>query len=226
MWYFVRNNKKIGPVTHNELCELIANGTVIRETPVWKQGMQDWVKAGTIELSEHFSTPPFYGDSPIYSTNLSIYTPDSFRKLWLWFAWSVGIGITTIILLIGILPLIAGIVISYILLYRYWFIIQDGKTRTSPEKAVGFCFIPFFNFYWLYVAVVGLARDMNLYCDERNIPAKRISVELAITWYILILCVVIPYVNIVTTIAAFVVEIILYNQFSKVAVKIVEFKEK
>ena len=40
-------------------------------------------------------------------------------------------------------------------------------------KAVGFCFIPLFNLYWLYVAMVGRAADMSSYCNERNMQRPR-----------------------------------------------------
>ncbi|MCL2120465.1 MAG: hypothetical protein FWH27_18790, partial [Planctomycetaceae bacterium] len=33
--------------------------------------------------------------------------------------------------------------------------------RTTPGKAVGFLFIPIFNFYWIFVAFRGLGKNMN-----------------------------------------------------------------
>lgn len=161
-----------------------------------------------------------------YSLNAATYDPQSFRTLWLWFAWLVGAGTPLCVIVIGLVPLIAGVVISCILLYRYWQIIQDGKARTSPGKAVGFCFIPFFNFYWFFVAIVGLAKDMNTYCDERNIEGSRVSDGLAVAWFILSLCGIIPYVGIATAIAAIVVWIILYKQFSDAAARIIEMKKR
>ena len=79
----------------------------------------------------------------------------------------------------------AGMVISHILLYRFWCVIQDGEARTTPGKAVGFCFIPFFNLYWIYVAIVGLAKDMNAYRTQWNIEGPRVSEGLALTWFVL-----------------------------------------
>lgn len=50
----------------------------------------------------------------------------------------------------------------YMTLYRAWKCLQPGgMARTTPGKAVGFMFIPFFNFYWLFQAVNGLATDWN-----------------------------------------------------------------
>ena len=39
--------------------------------------------------------------------------------------------------------------------------IQAGGVRTTPGKAVGFLFIPFFNLYWVFTTYVGLAKDWN-----------------------------------------------------------------
>lgn len=126
--------------------------------------------------------------------------------------------------MIGIIPLIAGSVISFILLYRFWAVIQDGKVRTTPGKAVGFCFIPFFNIYWNYVAMVGLAEDMNRYCRERNIAAPVIGEGLAITWFVLYCCSCIPWLNLLTIIPCIVIWIILMKQFTDVTTRILEQK--
>lgn len=47
------------------------------------------------------------------------------------------------------------------ILHRGWKLVQDGEARTTPGKAVGFCFIPFFNFYWLFVSHYGLLQEIN-----------------------------------------------------------------
>lgn len=46
-------------------------------------------------------------------------------------------------------------------LYHSWKAIQGSGARTTPAKAVGFCFIPVFNFYWVFQTTWGLARDLN-----------------------------------------------------------------
>jgi len=153
------------------------------------------------------------------------YTPQSFRKLWLWFAWLVGAGIPLTFIGIGVFLLIAGGVIGLILLYRFWSLIQDGQARTSPAQAVGFLFIPFFNVYWNYVAHVGLAKDMNTYCQDRNIPGAKVSEGLALTWFILLFCVVIPYVGALAFLALVVIQIILIKQFADVSTRIIEARE-
>ncbi len=73
-------------------------------------------------------------------------------------------------------------ILSYIYLYRAWSMIQPGNVRTSPGKAIGFLFIPFFNIYWVFVAVGGLPREWNrVMSSHPNLSqAPRLSSGLAI----------------------------------------------
>jgi len=251
MWYYIHNNQRIGPVDENIIHALIRKGTVVRETAVWKEGMQNWSPAGATELQVRFSsippTPPPYAGPTAYAMSVA-YSPGSFRTLWLWFAWLVGAGLPLSIIFVGIPALAAGVVISYILLYRFWCVIQDGAARTTPGKAVGFCFIPFFNLYWIYVAIVGLAEDMNAYRAQWNIEGPRVNEGLALTWFVLsllkilssfisllivimrpestglMLCLLtlIPYLGLL--IAVVVISIILCKQCVEIAARITEVK--
>lgn len=64
-------------------------------------------------------------------------------------------------------------------LYRSWAIIPADMRRTTPGKAVGFSFIPFFNYYWLFVAYFGWAQDYNAYLDKTGqANVARVPVEL------------------------------------------------
>ena len=97
MWYYIHNNLRIGPVDENIIHALIRGGTVVRETAVWKEGMQSWSPADATELHALFDSapptpPPFFGPAP-YATLVSAYSPGSFKVLWLWFAWLVGAGL-------------------------------------------------------------------------------------------------------------------------------------
>ncbi len=60
-------------------------------------------------------------------------------------------------------------VFHYLLLYHCWKLIPGDIARTTPAKAVGFCFVPIFNYYWMFVAYNGLGRDMNKTCRQRGI---------------------------------------------------------
>ncbi len=60
-------------------------------------------------------------------------------------------------------------VVSCIFIYRAWKSIQDGHARASAGKALGFLFIPVFNYYWIFQAVWGFAIDFNKYVHRNNV---------------------------------------------------------
>lgn len=100
-------------------------------------------------------------------------------------SWVMMIGFFGMfILLIGVLATI----FSLILLYRYWAVMQPYTKRTTPGKAVGFLFIPIFNFYWLFVAYHGLAKDIDAYLNtNRDSTAPRPASGLILSMVILLL---------------------------------------
>jgi len=75
-------------------------------------------------------------------------------------------------LIITLLAKIAGIIFLFMLLYRLWQLVPAEIARTTPGKAVGFCFIPLFNFYWAFVAFKGLSIDMNKTLQQRGIQYR------------------------------------------------------
>ena len=81
---------------------------------------------------------------------------------WGWME-GTSIGVLIPVLVIGIPMLLTAYIMTFVLLYRSWAIIQEGRARTTPGKAVGYCFIPVFNFIWVFVAVTGLVNDMKDY---------------------------------------------------------------
>ncbi|MCH2160706.1 MAG: hypothetical protein MK085_02415 [Phycisphaerales bacterium] len=83
----------------------------------------------------------------------------------------------------------------YVMLYRAWAAIQHFQVRTSPGKAVGFCFIPFFNFYWNFVAIYGLVQDFNRVAQEEGRRDLRIAEGIGIVPPILICVNALPYIG-------------------------------
>lgn len=122
---------------------------------------------------------------------------------------------------LGILGLIAVTVLQYILIYRYWESIQSIHPRTTPGKAVGYMFIPFFGIYWIWEAFHGLSKDMNLYMNVNNVPGERINEALSLAYCILLWCSIIPYVNFFTSPAAGIIFIILMVKWKNAAARII-----
>jgi hypothetical protein len=122
---------------------------------------------------------------------------------------------------LGVLALIAATVLQYILTYRYWETIQSIHPRTTPGKAVGYMFIPFFSIYWIWEAYHGLSKDMNLYMNVNNMPGERINEGLSLAYCILLWCSIIPYVNFLTGPATSVIFIILMVKWKNAAARII-----
>jgi hypothetical protein len=79
------------------------------------------------------------------------------------------------IILLAVAIGIFNVVIGCLILFKSWKAIQDGQQRTTPGKAVGFCFIPFFNLYWIFQAYWGFAKDYNAFIARNNLNVKKLS---------------------------------------------------
>lgn len=142
-------------------------------------------------FSPQVQYPPYHSPySPVsqanyvpYPEQLNRYCPNyssgSFRTL---FWWSVGL-----FWLLPVLGLLIDCILIRVFLYRCWNVIQDGHARTTPGKAIGLMFIPFFNIYWVFVFFYSLAVDMNRYCQRHGIPYARCNEGLALTFLIMFL---------------------------------------
>lgn len=72
-----------------------------------------------------------------------------------------------------VLAIYAG-VIALIMWYKAWKAIQNGRARTTPGKAIGYLFIPFFNLYWIFQAFWGFAKDYNSYISRHEISTSKL----------------------------------------------------
>ncbi len=94
------------------------------------------------------------------------------------------------------LSLIYYLVVISIFAYKIWSIIPPEIATTTPGKAVGFLFIPFYNLYWIFVVYPGWAKDYNLLLAAKKINLPVFSVGLPKTIAIFTLLSMIPYLGI------------------------------
>lgn len=87
---------------------------------------------------------------------------------------------------LGLLASIPMLVFHALILHRGWKSVQDGAAATTPGKAVGYWFIPFFNLYWNFVAHVGLIKEFNRLAEARGRQEQKVSEGFALTYCILI----------------------------------------
>ena len=191
MEYFIldEKNQQIGPFSVDQL----KSKNIRKTTKVWCQGMQEWADAETVdELIGLFVAPPppnfsppaaphttsrsndLYNSnysqistsSPVYEEhfnvkNLSSQEIDSFKKNLFFDTFSTGVGILLHFLTLGIFTTIyCGL--------KHSKLPKVKSDDFSGGKAIGFLFIPFFNFYWLFVFWRRLAMRINLQFRLRN----------------------------------------------------------
>jgi hypothetical protein len=103
----------------------------------------------------------------------------------------------------GSLGLVGVSIYLFVILYRLWaFVIEraqkSGLTPSiaSPGQAVGRLLVPVYQFYWLFVCLRGLTRDLNALAAERGLAA-RLSMKFATTTSALCVIGWVPGVNFV-----------------------------
>ncbi len=161
------------------------------------------------------------GQMPVYQTS---YTPEEFNKLFMWWWILLAASIPGMFIFIGGPLMLASIVIGCILMYKYWNQLQDGSQKTTPGKAIGFMFIPFFNLYWQFIAIHGFAQNSNAYADRHGINMPRINENLTLTQCIIACFCIIPLVNILAGLALLVIGIINFIAFKNASVAIANHK--
>jgi hypothetical protein len=93
----------------------------------------------------------------------------------IWAALGSGEPETAIALSCLSIPLsIYIVVVCAVLWYKAWQSIQDGYARTTPGKAIGFTFIPFYNIYWIFQAFWGFAVDYNSFIRRHKIQTREL----------------------------------------------------
>jgi hypothetical protein len=70
---------------------------------------------------------------------------------------------------------IAAFAFFSVIVRRGWASIDGGAQGLSPAKAQGFLFIPFFNFYWIFPALVSLATQTNAKADAEKVPGATLT---------------------------------------------------
>ncbi|HEX3095413.1 MAG TPA: FHA domain-containing protein [Candidatus Angelobacter sp.] len=136
---------------------------------------------------------PFYLSFPIVNSIATIFLAVAVFVLF----GSRDVSPAMALLVLGFLGLIYASVVMLILFYQMWKSVKDNYARTSPGRAVGFLFIPFFNFYWIFQVLWGFSKDYNSYAARNAISSRKLPEGLFLAWTILQLASAVPYLNIV-----------------------------
>jgi len=179
MWYYSKNDAQLGPISVEEISNLIRNGTLGVNDLVWKAGMSAWIRIGDSELATELppnsNRPPqyfTYGQPPVPSKTERI------RELQNYITAYIVVYIITSVLsihlefmdtddsamfsLIILLPLwVVQVFLCYRVVVALWKQIPSHIASLTPQSAGAYTIIPFFCFYGWFPAFVGLANDMN-----------------------------------------------------------------
>ena len=223
MWYYQKDGRPTGPIELVEVKRLITEGQINHETMVWQEGMTDWKPAGQTELLgslPEVASPPA-APPPIEEKSQQLNDIERLNNWFLIFWICLAAGIPLSFVVIGLAGIIASVVFYCLILHKCWSLIPTDLAKTTPSKAVGFLFIPFFNLYWNFVAYYGLAQAINIETRRKKISDKKVNEGLCIAYCILICCTIIPYVGVLASIAAIVIWIISLKQIKDAAIALI-----
>jgi hypothetical protein len=254
MWYYIMNNKTVGPVSEQQLIALITSGKLSKDVPVWKQGMPGWLPASYSQLAANFSaastgTPqqaaqagagsslpvwqkPAATPQPVAANQPQAYPvsnpaipPSSLaaskasqihdiEQLFMWSWICLAGSIVT-----GGLSTIGYIVLSSMLIHRFWSMIQDGYACTTPGKAVGFRFIPYYSLYWEFTAIGKLPDEVNAYIQRHQLsiaPASDKNAKLH-CWFLL--GNIVPFIGSPFGLVALIFEVLTLKDIKDIAIQ-------
>jgi hypothetical protein len=97
------------------------------------------------------------------------------------------------------------------LMFQCWRQVDDGSARITPGLAVGLSCIPCFNAFWCFIAVYGLAVEMNRVMDENVISGGRPSRSLALAYCIANVGAIVPCVYMLAIPVAIVLAFFVYH---------------
>lgn len=81
----------------------------------------------------------------------------------------------TIPILVIVQFVITFTVLHLLSIAKNWGSIQDSQSTVSVGKAIGFLFIPFFNYYWIFKVWGGFPKEYNAFIDRNNLAAPKIE---------------------------------------------------
>ena len=117
-----------------------------------------------------------------------------------------------------------ALIFAALLLFRCWKALPEAHRKTTPGKAVGFLFIPFFNFHWVFVSFPALAKGYYSYGKQVNDPEIKDMSGLGIAYAVVFVLVWVVFltpapgaVTFVTTIADVVVFVLFFKAMSTYA---------
>jgi hypothetical protein len=178
-YHIAKDGKPTGPIDEETIRQQIATGTLNQSDLCWCEGMADWQPIGTVlSFTVQTAAPPPIPVQPPPRTGATTSCPHQLTTF------PVALAVLLHYLTFGIFTMV-------------WLNLMHGKISRvraddpSAGKAVGFCFIPFFNLYWIFFTYRRLCLRIDEQRDLYGLPPSNLR-GLATTSCIFQL---IPYIN-------------------------------
>lgn len=84
-WYYAQGGQQYGPISHQNLSDLIAQGSVQPGDMVWREGMSNWLAVNAVpELAasvpqQSYAPQQTYTPQPTYAQPVGYYSPQAGR---------------------------------------------------------------------------------------------------------------------------------------------------
>jgi hypothetical protein len=137
IWWYIKDGKNAGPHNESEIYELVQKGKIVRETPVWCTGMQNWCDAGTSQIQKAFEKAASKKTSRVSNR----------------YAWALAIVPFAVYYFVEILlkvinPELSGrsiVFLVYVLLNLVFWWIDSDKLRKSGFRITGWMY----SYMWI-----------------------------------------------------------------------------
>ena len=125
------------------------------------------------------------------------------------------------------LPILALAVAFWAIMhYECWKSLPERYRETTPGKAIGFMFIPFYSFYWAFTSIPGLAKGFYEYGRRNGIKEIDNKTGLGIAFAVVFVCYntigLIPGFTSILGVASFVLFILFYKDIVDYANRVLE----
>ena len=206
MWYYQFESERAGPVSEESIGGLIADGVILRETLVWREGMSNWQEAYLTELSRYFIIEaPKNGDG-VQSGGWREYLssrrnlPQKLRKWYLIFGFALCISV----FFAGLGPVawvaaLASTFFCLLIMYHVWSFIPAQKRMLSPLYIVLLMIIPLFNMVWIFYCYYIASRKINAELRARGIEENKPNEYMALGYSISVILMTVLFVISVLT---------------------------
>jgi hypothetical protein len=116
------------------------------------------------------------------------------------------------IFLVGLVFYALRYFVILFLIYQMWSSIQDMYARTTPGKAIGFLFIPIYNFYWLHQMLVGFVDDYNSFISRNEINKPELQSKMFVMYFFIYINTFVPIVGTFAYLASIIVGSIMISE--------------